>query len=237
MESYFTALAASSGPALIWYAPGGERVELTGRVVENWTAKSANLLAEELDAEPGSALRLAAAPHWRSVVLALGALRAGCRLVTGGGEAPDLWAGFEPGPGMEEAGTALLMARGALAMSYDGAAELPAGTLDFAREVRGQGDVFLPFEPVPPESPAAQDGDDVVTQSEWLERVGEHAGAAASREGGLALAVGDEELGAEELARCAGVMRAGRSVVLIHPEVAGDRPALERILAEERASL
>ncbi|MCP3427011.1 TIGR03089 family protein [Rothia sp. AR01] len=211
VESYFATLAASSGPALVWYAPGGERIELSGRVLENWVAKSANLLSEELDVEPGASLRLEGGPHWRSVALALGALRAGCRL-TPREEGPDLWAGFEHDAAAEAAGTALLLARGALAMSYDGAGGLPGDAVDFVREIRAQGDVFLPFEQLPPGLEVAAAEDDAaagLTLRRWLDLVGEHAGAAGGRAGGAAFVVGDEVLGAQDLARYAGVMLAG----------------------------
>jgi len=45
----------------------GERVELSARVVANWVAKAANLLQDELDAGPGTVVRLALPPHWRTV--------------------------------------------------------------------------------------------------------------------------------------------------------------------------
>src|SRR6478735_7253781 len=42
----------STAPRLTWYGPDAERVELSGRVLDNWVAKTSNLLQDELDAEP-----------------------------------------------------------------------------------------------------------------------------------------------------------------------------------------
>ncbi len=43
----------STSPRLTWYGPDAERVELSGRVLDNWVAKTSNLFQDELDAEPG----------------------------------------------------------------------------------------------------------------------------------------------------------------------------------------
>ena len=43
----------STSPRLTWYGPDSERVEFSGRVLDNWVAKTSNLLQDELDAEPG----------------------------------------------------------------------------------------------------------------------------------------------------------------------------------------
>ena len=47
--------------------PMNERVELSARVLENWVAKTANLLVEELDVEVGDPVLLALPAHWRTV--------------------------------------------------------------------------------------------------------------------------------------------------------------------------
>ena len=77
VEALFTTLGASPTPAVVWYGPGGERTELSGRVLENWVAKTANLLVEELDTAPGSTIALRAPAHWRSLAMGLAAVRTG----------------------------------------------------------------------------------------------------------------------------------------------------------------
>ena len=42
-------------------------VELSARTLDNWVAKSANLLVEEYDAGPGSRVAVRLPPHWRTV--------------------------------------------------------------------------------------------------------------------------------------------------------------------------
>lgn len=65
-------------PFLTWYDDAsGERVELSVATLANWAAKTANLLADEYELEPGDAVRLSPADHWLSVVAALGAWTAG----------------------------------------------------------------------------------------------------------------------------------------------------------------
>src|SRR5688572_8303068 len=77
-------------PRLTWYGPDGERVELSGAVLENWVTKTTNLLVEELDAAPGSRVVLDLPPHWRTVLWALATWRA-CACVVAAG--PDDAAG------------------------------------------------------------------------------------------------------------------------------------------------
>lgn len=62
-------------PRLTWYgATPGERVELSGRVLDNWAAKVGNLLQEELDVGPGQVVQLdLPTGHWRAMYWALGA--------------------------------------------------------------------------------------------------------------------------------------------------------------------
>ena len=55
----------------------GERIELSARVLANWVAKAANLLRDDLDAGPGSVVRLDLPPHWRTPLLGLRGLVGG----------------------------------------------------------------------------------------------------------------------------------------------------------------
>ena len=146
IDQLLALLRPDSSPALIWYGPDGERVELSGRVLDNWVAKTANLLAEELDAEPGAVVLLEMAPHWRSVVWALAGWQVGATVDvssggTGGAEGADVVVSSDPatlgsGPAYQVA-----VAEGALALGWPG--ELPDGVLDYAAEVRSYADVYL----------------------------------------------------------------------------------------------
>ncbi|WP_218221745.1 TIGR03089 family protein [Nesterenkonia sp. Act20] len=68
-------------PAVTWYggavdADGAERVELSGRVLQNWAVKLIGLFTQESELEPGDAVLVDADAHWKAaaVVLAAGAL-------------------------------------------------------------------------------------------------------------------------------------------------------------------
>lgn len=78
-----TKTVRSSSPRLIWYGTGHERVELSGRVLENWVAKTANYLVDELDAGPGTVVRLDMGVHWRSLCWALAIWQVGATLQLG----------------------------------------------------------------------------------------------------------------------------------------------------------
>lgn len=63
----------------------GERIELSGKVLANWVNKAANLLQEELDAGPGTRVRLdLPAAHWRTVYWAFAVWAVGATVVTDG---------------------------------------------------------------------------------------------------------------------------------------------------------
>lgn len=68
-------------PAVIWYggavnAEGADRVELSGRVLQNWAVKLIGLFSQESELEPGDTVLVDADAHWKAaaVVLATGAL-------------------------------------------------------------------------------------------------------------------------------------------------------------------
>jgi uncharacterized protein (TIGR03089 family) len=64
-------------PFLTWYDDGrGERVELSYKTFGNWVAKTANLLVDELGAEPGDRVGVLA-DHWQVPVLLAACWRAG----------------------------------------------------------------------------------------------------------------------------------------------------------------
>ena len=123
-------------PRLTWYGAGGERVELSARVLENWVAKTANLLVEELDAVPGTRVHLDLPAHWRSAVwslatAAVGALPAGREdaevVVTDRTDAP------------APAG-ALLVVVALPALALTAGPGLPPRAVDHNAEVAGYGD-------------------------------------------------------------------------------------------------
>jgi uncharacterized protein (TIGR03089 family) len=157
-----------TAPRLTWYGPDSERIELSGRVLDNWVAKTANLLADELDAGPGTLVALDMPVHWRSLVWLLATWAVGATAAAGTGDparatAPagttagfgraDIVATANPAEAAErlvaaraagQGGTTTLVAVAlpALAMRWMG--ELPDGAVDYSGEVRSHADVFFP---------------------------------------------------------------------------------------------
>ncbi len=216
----------STSPRLTWYGPDAERVELSGHVLDNWVAKSSNLLQDELDAEPGTRLRLDLPAHWKSVVLALAAWQLGMEVVLDDADA-ELLATTEPGPGAATGAfdAVIAVALPALAMRWQGV--LPSGVVDYAAEVRSHGDVFMPHvEPEAGRRAVRADGGAVHTHGELLQ------GFAVAHDDSLRLLVKAGDGLAAALAQSLGVWRSGGSVVLVHPDVA----VTERLLSDERVS-
>ncbi|MFI2103340.1 TIGR03089 family protein [Isoptericola sp. NPDC019693] len=135
-------------PRLTWYGDGGERVELSGAVLQNWVSKTVNLLVEEFDAAPGTVVTLDLPAHWRSVLWSLAAWRCGATVELAGASPetagdvvvtsrPAAWAPVLTGPG---AADLVAVALPALARSFDG--DLPPGAVDAAGAVMTYGDVI-----------------------------------------------------------------------------------------------
>lgn len=60
----------------------GERVELSYRTFENWTAKIANLLVEELDVTEGAQVAVLVGNTWRAVAISFACWRAGVSVMS-----------------------------------------------------------------------------------------------------------------------------------------------------------
>lgn len=136
----------ATSPALIWYGPGSERIELSGKVLDNWVAKTSNLLVDELDAEPGIRLQLDLSPHWKTLVWALAAWQTGCTVLVGdasdgGAAAADVTVTASQEVLDTAEGTVVAVAPGALELRWSGG--LPAAAVDYAAEVRSYADTYL----------------------------------------------------------------------------------------------
>lgn len=159
-------------PRITWYddADGptrGERVELSARVIANWSAKAANLLVDEVDLERGAAVSLCLPAHWRLVYWALAAWQAGGVVVLVDAKQPVvadlLVTDREPLDG-SRVGHLLAVSLPALARSWsggpDGTKPLPRTAIDAAADLLSQGDAFESLDPAYPEEPAWQHGAD-----------------------------------------------------------------------------
>lgn len=222
-----------TSPRLIWYGPNQERVELSGHVLDNWVAKTANYMVEELDAESGTRVRLDLPPHWRSLVWALATWQTGGTVVTSSAEADvTVTAAPEAAP----AGRALTVAvaLGALQLRWDG--DLPPGVLDYSAEVRAFGDYY--------DSPGDPDGSATALESdagtvsfaELLADAGRADQGSADQGGadhgrGTVLIPGTLPL-ERMLREATRIWAADGSVVLVHPEV----DVTDALVSSERIS-
>jgi uncharacterized protein (TIGR03089 family) len=235
-------LAADAGrPRLTWYGADGDRVELSGRTLENWVAKTANLLVEEFDAGPGSVIGLRLPAHWRAVTWLLAVWSVGaCALVPADGASappadpePDAVVTADPPAtvaGGIDPGRLVAVALPALATSFGPG--LPAGALDGAAEVRTRGDVFVPLG-----TPADTDGALVVGDADPVPHGRLLAAAAQAAVPARARILTDAGADRAVEAWLAPLLADG-SVVLVAPGLPADDPArLDRIAEQEQVTL
>jgi uncharacterized protein (TIGR03089 family) len=154
--------AEPSRPLVTFYDDAaGERIELSAKTFDNWVAKTANLLVDGLDAEPGERVALALPPHWQTAVWLFACWAAGLTVVpidpddleatvaadaeivvvTGAGTA------VRPPAARDIVGLSLHAMGGPLQ-------DCPPGVIDYAAEVRSYGDRFSPYSSVNAEAPA-----------------------------------------------------------------------------------
>jgi uncharacterized protein (TIGR03089 family) len=147
--------AAAAQPLITYYDDAtGERIELSGITTANWAAKAANLLREECDVEPGTRVAVQLPAHWQTAAVLLAAWWNGAEVVADPADAEWVLCDAD----RVELALAADPAGGVVALSLDafgkGIPGLPAGVVDFATEVRMQGDDFAPWSPVPDDVPA-----------------------------------------------------------------------------------
>jgi uncharacterized protein (TIGR03089 family) len=147
--------SAAARPLITFYDDAtGERVELSGTTTANWAAKAANLLREECDIEPGTPVALLLPAHWQTAAVLLAAWWCGADVVSEPGDADWVLCDAD----RVDIALASGPAGGVVALSLDafgkGIPGLPAGVVDFATEVRLQGDEFVPWAQVPDTAPA-----------------------------------------------------------------------------------
>lgn len=175
--------ADPSRPLITFYDDStGERVELSAKTFDNWVAKTANLLQDELNAGPGDRASLLLPAHWQTAVWLMACWSVGVAVVPGGDPAEaDL---VISGPDGLAAAQACEGERVALALRPLGGRfpQRPDGFLDYAAEVPGQGDRFAPYSPVDPQAPALETRVDDLS----LKLTGEQT-VALAREGALRL--------------------------------------------------
>jgi uncharacterized protein (TIGR03089 family) len=220
----------------------GERVELSATTLDNWVAKTANLLQDEFDVGPGSTVAVALPVHWQTAAVLLGIWSCGATVLDTAAEDEGRLTDVDvvlaaqarlPALEEEEEGGAELLGLslhplGAGMAGYAGAAR------DFALEVRTAGDRFVPYGVMDPTAPGLVVGGLELSLGGLVEAAGELAGR-------LGIGPDDRILVDEHTATEAGPvawllapLAAGASIVLCrHPfaERLPARAAAERVTA------
>lgn len=217
-------------PRITWYGTDGERVELSGAVLENWVSKTANLLVEEFDAGPGTRVRIDLPGHWRTVVWAFASWRVGACVVAVDDGPTDVVVTDRPG---EHVGAPDLVAVTLPALARRFAGELPPSAVDAATAVMTYGDVLGWSPPVDAASPALVDASGTWTHA----TLPDHPTVAkAPRDSGRTALVAD----ASSLLATLAVLADGGSVVLIAPDalarLAAGPGRLDALLGSEQVS-
>ncbi|MCM3688260.1 TIGR03089 family protein [Kocuria rosea] len=237
-------------PALVWYGADGERVELSGRVLDNWAAKTANLWVDELDLAAGDVVAVGDDVHWRGLAAVLGTWTMGAAVLpvdpAGSGGAAgaravvalvDARGGLPPLVAQPPArARAVVVDRPALSLGYRG--ELPGeDAVDYCAEIRAHADVYAGFEEPGPQDPAllaAHDADPVL-HGQLLPRARELAGAREPAWGAAAAVhVPGRRMDEAFLLRVLGVLASGRAVVVTDRDAADE--AWDAVLAAENAT-
>ena len=232
-----SALASDPARPLVTYYDDatGERVELSVKTFDNWVAKTANLLQDDLAAAPDDRVALLLPAHWQTAIWLLACWSVGLTVCPGGDPAEA--ALVVSGPDTLSASLACPGERVALALRPLGGRfpELPAGFVDYAAEVPAQGDRFVPYAPVDASRPALVVEGEQLTGAQTVVLAGEHAE-------NLGLKPGDRVLSTLSYDDWAGLgggllapLAAGASVVLcrnsenLAPELLESRIASERV--------
>jgi uncharacterized protein (TIGR03089 family) len=164
-------------PLLTWYDDAtGDRTELSGATLDNWVAKTANLLIEARGGEAGEVAVVDLPPHWQTAAVLLGCWSAGLVVTGPDGPAGDVRFVTEPAAVAVTGADVYGLALAPFAAPMRGA---PPGVLDFPTEVRGQADRFTPYQKVEPDHPAAVTAATTLTHRELCAR----AAAGAARHG------------------------------------------------------
>ncbi|GAA1222082.1 TIGR03089 family protein [Pseudonocardia alaniniphila] len=223
--------AAAARPLITFYDDAtGERIELSGTTTANWAAKTANLLHDECDVEPGARVALLLPAHWQTAAVLLGAWSCGAEIVDAPTEAEWVLSDAD----RIDLALAAAPSGGVIALSLDafgkGVPGLPSGVIDFATEVRLHGDEFVSWEPIPDDTPALAGA-----------TVAEVLADARARAAALGLTGSDRVLSTLEWSTTDGlgngllaVLAAGASLVQVRNPAAD---AMERRAATERTTV
>lgn len=142
--------ADATRPALTFYDDtaegGGERIEISRRVLRTWVAKAANALQEGLDVQPGSVVLVdLPSPHWRLAYWALAVWSVGATLTVDVHEGADVLVTVDPDSDVaEDSDEVVAVALPALSRGFG--RELRSGVMDEAAELASYADDFTAWD-------------------------------------------------------------------------------------------
>jgi uncharacterized protein (TIGR03089 family) len=161
----------------------GERVELSATTLDNWVAKTANLLQDEFDVGPGSTVAVALPVHWQTAAVLLGVWSCGAAVLDsvpeddGGLSGVDVvLASQDRLAALEEEDADVEMLGLSLHPLGGGMTGYVGPARDFALEVRTAGDRFTPWSTPDPAAPGLLAGGLELTLGGLVEAAGELAG-------------------------------------------------------------
>jgi uncharacterized protein (TIGR03089 family) len=214
----------------------GERVELSVKSFENWVAKTANLLQDELSSDPGEHVALWLPTHWQSAVWVCAA--AACGLVVSYDPRTQtpiavVACGPDSMSAALDAGARDVVALSLRPMGQGFGDGLPDGVTDYAGTVLAQGDEFVPVGVPDGDAPFLLTADGTRSQRELLEAARRRADELGLGAGGRLLTdANPAEAGGLTGGLLAAMVRAG-SLVLTRN---ADPGATDRRAAQERAT-
>ena len=198
----------------------GERMELSAASLGNAIAKTAGMLRDDLDAEPGAIIGVHLPLHWQRVVW-LGACA-----VTSTVFAPEADPGDCDVLVVDRARLGLVgSAREDVLVSLapfglpDGL-DVPAGVTDAAVAMRGHPDSFVPWDPPMESTPLLRTPQAILSQGELMTRAADEL-SRRGVDGGARFAIIDPAPQADVLV-LAGPLANGGSVVLVAQATSGD---------------
>jgi uncharacterized protein (TIGR03089 family) len=176
VPSLFAAVVAAdpSLPVVTYYDDAsGERTELSGIALDNWVAKTANLLVDGCGLGAGATAAIELPPHWQTAAVLLGCWTVGVTVTSGGPADVTFASGDTVIAGAASAGDRYVLGLAPMGLPMR---EVPAGWLDYVAEVRGHGDRYG--------GPLARPGDGALldaagtrlTQADLVARARERAG-------------------------------------------------------------
>ncbi|NEE04101.1 TIGR03089 family protein [Phytoactinopolyspora halotolerans] len=220
----------SARPLVTFYDDAtGERVELSVATFDNWVAKTAGLLRDDLATDSGARIAVLLPPHWQALVWAAACWALGACVVDSADGADVLVVGPDT---LDQAATTEAEEVVALSLRPLGgrfADPLPIGVLDYAVEVPGHPDRLAGYVPPAATEPALEHRGISHTLSGLVDQARER-GDRLGADPGARLLVSTADLRTALLDALLVPMVVGGSAVLVRNEADGTRDS--RIAAE-----